>query len=91
MTSVKAQSSNKCQMSLDKWEISEKLALRRSKYFFDHSRVRFTANSKLALRAQTLSLQPFRLAKNGYRKNLSFALRARFPAFSEISMGSFDI
>jgi hypothetical protein len=71
MTSVKAQSSNKCQMSLDKWEISEKLALRRSKYFFDHSRVRFT--------------------KNGYRKNLSFALKAHFPTFSEISMGSFGI
>jgi hypothetical protein len=44
------------------------------KYFFDHSKVRFTANERLfgatsfqnrALRAQTLSLQPFRFPKNG--------------------------
>jgi len=40
-------------------------------YFFDHSKVRFTANLKLALRAQTLDLRPFRFIKNGYRKNLN--------------------
>jgi hypothetical protein len=34
-------------------------------YFFDHSEARFTANPKLALRAQTLDLRPFRFAKNG--------------------------
>jgi len=28
-------------------EISEKVALRRSKYFIDHSNVRFTANERL--------------------------------------------
>lgn len=44
-------------------ESSEKVALRRSKYFFDHSKARFTANSKLALQAQTLNLRPFRFAK----------------------------
>jgi hypothetical protein len=31
----------------------------------DHSKVRFTANPKLALWAQTLGLQPFRFTKNG--------------------------
>jgi len=34
-------------------------------YFFDHSKVRFTANLKLAFQAQTLNLQPFRFIKNG--------------------------
>jgi len=38
-------------------EISEKLALHCSKYFFDHSKVCFTANPKLALQAQTLQLR----------------------------------
>jgi hypothetical protein len=51
-------------------EVSEKVALRCSKYFFDHSKVRFTATPKLALRAQTLDLRAFRFTKNGYRKNL---------------------
>jgi hypothetical protein len=35
---------------------------------FDHSRVRFTANPKLAFPAQTLGLRPFHFAKNGYQK-----------------------
>ena len=47
-------------------EVSEKVAPRCSKYFFDHSKVRFTANPKLAFQAQTLNLQPFRFTKNGY-------------------------
>jgi len=46
-------------------EIYEKVVLRCSKYFFDHSKVRFTANSKLAFQAQTLNLRPFRFTKNG--------------------------
>jgi len=33
-----------------------------STHFFDTSKACFTANSKLALRAQTLNLQPFRFA-----------------------------
>jgi hypothetical protein len=32
-------------------QISEKVAFRRSEFFFDHSKVRFTANPKLALRS----------------------------------------
>jgi hypothetical protein len=52
-------------------EISGKGALRCSKYFFDHSRVRFTANPKLALWDQTLDLRPFRFTKNGSQKNLN--------------------
>ena len=44
--------------------------------FFDHSKVRFTANLKLALRAQTLDLRAFRLTKNdGFVKSPSAALR----------------
>jgi len=35
------------------------------KRIFDHSKVRFTANLKLALWAQTLGLRPFRFTKNG--------------------------
>jgi hypothetical protein len=41
----------------------------------DHSNVRFTANPKLALRAQTLGLRPFRFTKNGYQK--FFNVRSR--------------
>ena len=37
---------------------------RSPKIIFDHSRIRFTANLKLAFQAQTLDLQPFRFAKN---------------------------
>jgi histone acetyltransferase (RNA polymerase elongator complex component) len=44
-------------------EISEKIALRCSKDFFDHSKVRSTANPKLAPWAQTLNLWPFRFIK----------------------------
>jgi len=58
-------------MSKQKYEISKKLALHYSKYFFDHSKVRFTANPKLTFQAQTLNLRPFRITKNGYRKNLN--------------------
>ena len=60
-------------------EISGKVVLRCSKYFLDHSKVRFTTKSalgatsfpKLALQTQTLNLWPFRFTKNGYRKNLN--------------------
>jgi hypothetical protein len=52
-------------------ENSEKVALHYSKYFFDNSKARFTANRKLALQAQTSDLQTFRFAKNCYRKNLN--------------------
>ena len=45
------------------------------KRIFDHSKVRFTANLKLALWAQTLGLRPFRFTKNGYKK--FFNVRSR--------------
>jgi hypothetical protein len=45
------------------------------KIIFDHSRVRFTANSKLALWARTMNLQPFRFTKNGCQK--FFNVRSR--------------
>jgi hypothetical protein len=51
------------------------------KPFVDHSKVRFTANPKLALGAQTLDLRPFRFSKNGYRKNLNSRLELLFPFF----------
>jgi hypothetical protein len=35
------------------------------KRIFDHSKIRFTANLKLALWAQTLDLRPFRFTKIG--------------------------
>jgi hypothetical protein len=63
----------------DHLAISEKVALRCSQPFFDHSKVRFTATSKLALRPQTLNLQPFRFTKNGYRKNLNSRSELPFP------------
>jgi hypothetical protein len=50
-------------------------------YFSDHSKVRFTANPKLALRAQKLALQPFRFTKNGYRKNLNSRSELPSPLF----------
>ena len=40
-----------------------KVAFRCSTHFFDTSKACFTANSKLALRAQTLNLRQFRIAK----------------------------
>jgi hypothetical protein len=55
--------------------IVAKIPFRSLKRIFDHSKVRFTATSKLALRAQTLSLRPFRLTKNGYQK--FFNVRSR--------------
>jgi len=58
--------------------VFEEVALRCSKYFFDHSKARFTVNWKLALLAQTSSLQPFRFAKNGSRKNLHSRLEQLF-------------
>jgi hypothetical protein len=63
------------------YQACEKGAPRCSKYFFDHSTVRFTANSKLASQAQTLSLRPFRFTKNGYRKNLNPRSELLFPVF----------
>jgi hypothetical protein len=53
------------------------IPFRSLKRILDHSRVRFTANPKLALWAQTLGLQPFRLTKNGYPK--FFNVRSREP------------
>ena len=41
------------------------IPFRSLKRIFDHSKVRFTANLKLALWAQTLDLRPFRFTKNG--------------------------
>ena len=45
------------------------------KRIFGHSKVRFTANLKLALWAQTLDLRPFRFTKNGWLK--FFNVRSR--------------
>jgi hypothetical protein len=52
-----------------------RIPFRSLKRIFDHSKVRFTATSKLALRAQTLSLRAFRFTKNGYQK--FFNVRSR--------------
>jgi len=41
------------------------IPFRSLKRIFDHSKARFTANPKLALRAQTMALRPFRFTKNG--------------------------
>jgi len=41
-----------------------RIPFRSLKRILDHSRVRFTANPKLTLRAQTLGLRPFRFTKN---------------------------
>ena len=51
------------------------IPFRSLKRIFDHSKVRFTANLKLALRTQTLDLRPFRFAKNGYQKFFNFRSR----------------
>jgi hypothetical protein len=45
--------------------IVAQILFRSLKSIFDHSKVRFTANLKLALWAQTLDLRPFRFTKNG--------------------------
>jgi histone acetyltransferase (RNA polymerase elongator complex component) len=60
-------------------EIPEKVALHRSKYFLDHSKVRSTTNSKLAFRAQTSNVRRFRFTKSGYRKNLDSRSELLFP------------
>ncbi len=52
------------------------------KRIFDHSKVCSTANSKLALWAQTLSLRPFRFTKNGYQK--FFNIRSREPGQQQV-------
>ncbi len=52
-----------------------RIPFRSLKRISDHSKVRFTANPKLALRAQTLDLRPFRFTKNGYQK--FFNVRSR--------------
>jgi hypothetical protein len=36
--------------------------------FYETIKVRFTANPKLALWAQTMALRPFRFSKNSYHK-----------------------
>jgi hypothetical protein len=48
---------------------------RSPKIIFDHSKVRFTANPKLAFQAQTLDLRPFRFTENGFQK--FFNIRSR--------------
>jgi hypothetical protein len=51
------------------------IPFRSLKRIFDHSKVCFTANLKLALWAQTLGLRPFRFTKNRYQK--FFNVRSR--------------
>jgi hypothetical protein len=51
------------------------IPFRSLKRIFGHSKVRFTANLKLALWAQTLDLRPFRFTKNGWLK--FFNVRSR--------------
>ena len=79
------------QMTWKKWfliEISGKVVLRCSKYFFDYSKVRSTANPKLALWAQTLGLRPFRFTKNGLiLKGLSKHLIYSFYGFGFMYCG----
>ena len=62
---------------------TEKVTFRCSTHFFDTSKARFTANSKLALRAQTLNLRPFRFAKTCYRKNLNSRSKRLFSVFQQ--------
>jgi len=56
---------------MQKLGVAEKVALRYSQHFFDHSRARFTANPKLPFQAQTSDLWSLRFAKNSYRKDLN--------------------
>jgi hypothetical protein len=46
------------------WSVAQ-ISFRSLKRILDHTGVRFTANPKLALWAQTLDLRSFRLTKNG--------------------------
>jgi hypothetical protein len=62
-------------MPIEGDQAAEKVTLRCSTHFFDNSKARFTANSKLAFQAQTLNLQTFRFAKNCFRKNLNSRFR----------------
>jgi hypothetical protein len=56
----------KCRLSNKKMEeISGNVALRCSKYCFDHSKVRFTANSKFAL--WVISVFPLSIWREGWR------------------------
>lgn len=66
-------------------EIPEKVALHRSKYSLDHSKVRSTTNSKLAFRAQTSNVRRFRFTKNDYRKNLNSRSELLLPVFQRSS------
>ena len=54
---------------------ADRIPLRSLKIIVDHSKVRFTANPKLDLRAQTMALRPFRFTKNGCQK--FFNVRSR--------------
>jgi hypothetical protein len=51
------------------------IPFRSLKRIFDHSKVSFTANLKLALWAQTLDLRPFRFTKNSCQKFFNFRSR----------------
>jgi hypothetical protein len=56
-------------------QVVAQIPFRSLKRIFDHSKVRFTANLKLALWAQTLGLRPFRFTQNSWQK--FFNVRSR--------------
>ena len=62
-------------------QLAEKIAPRCSTSFSDHSKARFTANPKLALRAQTLDSYAFLSLRMVSRKNLNSRAELLFPLF----------
>ncbi len=60
-------------------------------HFFDNSKARFTANPKLALRAQTLDLRAFRSLRMVPRKNLNSRSDLLSPFFSNLLGREFHI
>ena len=66
------------------------IPFRSLKRILDHSRVRFTANPKLALWAQTLGLRPFRFTENGYPRFFNIRSRepGQYPIYRLLSMGT---
>jgi hypothetical protein len=67
------------------YRVVAQIPFRSLKRIFDHSRVRFTANPKLAFQTQTLGLRPFRFTKNGYQK--FFNVRSRDFGNNSLSIG----
>jgi len=62
----------------------KKLPFAAQHIFFDNSKARFIADSKLAFQAQTLNLRAFRFAKNCDGKNLNSRFRATNCVFQHL-------